>query len=666
MVERVKTEKIIAMLIVTIMIFTIVPLSSVAAEQNQINSIETILLMERDRPEVISRELVRENKHAYRLSEEEAGLDEILFLNSDDTATLYSFSEPVKYMDTTGVIRDKSNALFSSFDIPDYSDKYAYVNSANDIKTYFPKTLSESIGVLLEGNGCQIELVPIGNTATQRKTSSQDSEYKRDYVFYDGVFGKDTTIRYTPTFSGFKEDIILMSNKGNKFSFILRTGGLNAVQNDTEILLTDPKTGEVLALIESVYVFDSYDGGAGPNGTYNNLVNLSILDDSDIEITIIVDSEFLSSPDTKYPVYIDPSVTINTSGSGSSKTIQDCPIYDGTGARALASGSNTFNLVGYVGLVSNVQYGVGRTLMRFPGLLNNAYYQNVPAAQITNVTLYITESSGQSSSATIAAYQYTGASTWVETSANYNNTTWNGYGTLYGSASVGSSGATTMSINITSGVKAWKSNTTYANAGIMLRNITSETSSSYRKDLRATENTSTKPYVSMTFTWYGCKPYYSTTSQTMNCHGYAFWTHNDPQSWYTSADVTYWYSTATLSQKLDRTKQRIEANWLPANFPGGRWENVTSQGTGATLNEKQWLVVMRVGYVNDNTRNVFDYHFWYRTNNGQWSNKHGRAGYSELLPSSDTPSTNSSAGWKLYNYSPFYSSSLIYYRVTMP
>lgn len=655
-----KFHKIGALILATAMIFSLV-VSPASAAQDQNDGIESLSLLEKDRPEAVSKELVKKNHHVYRLSEEEASLCEVFFLNSDSTATLYSFSEPVKYIDSSGHVKDKSNMLFSAFDMPEYSDRYAYVNSANDINTFFPKTLGDSTGVLLEGGGCKIELIPIGDSGVSDKISNNDVDNKTDYIFYNNIFGKGTAIRYSPTFSGFKEEIILQSNSGNKFSFLLKPDGLKAEQIGTSINLVDPKTGESLALVEPVYVYDSFVGKGGAHTTYENEVNLNILNNGDIEITIVIDDTFLSSPDTVYPVYIDPSVTINTSGAGTSKTIQDCPIYNGTGAKALASGSNTYNLVGYVGQ-SGVEYGVGRTLIRFPGLLSNGYYQNVPANLISNVTLYITESSGQSSSATLSAYQYTGSSTWVETSANYNNTTWNGYGTLYGSATIGSSSATTAAINITTGAKAWKSNSTYANAGLMIRNTTSETGTTYRKDLRSTENASSKPYIAMTFTWYGCKPYYETSSNTMNCQGYAFWTHDNPQSWYTNEDVSYWYSTASLSQKLERTRQKIESNWLPINFPNGRWENVTSQGTSASLGDNQWLVVMRVGYVNDR----FDYHFWYRTNNGQWSNKHGTAGDSQLLPSSDTPTTNSSDGWKLYGYSPFYSSSLIYYRVTMP
>lgn len=51
---------------------------------------------------------------------------------------------------------------------------------------------------------------------------------------------------------------------------------------------------------------------------------------------------------------------------------------------------------------------------------------------------------------------------------------------------------------------------------------------------------------------------------------------------------------------------------------------------------------MRIGKQGGN----YDYHYWYRTNDGPWANKHGQTP-SVLLPASDMPTTNSSSGWTL-------------------
>ena len=87
-------------------------------------------------------------------------------------------------------------------------------------------------------------------------------------------------------------------------------------------------------------------------------------------------------------------------------------------------------------------------------------------------------------------------------------------------------------------------------------------------------------------------------------------------------------------------------------------------GIDAELADNQWLVVMRAGYHEDNPLTIADYHFWYRTNTGEWANKHGwRTGTgSELL--NDLPSNDDSSGWELDGYSEFYDSDIIYYVIT--
>lgn len=83
------------------------------------------------------------------------------------------------------------------------------------------------------------------------------------------------------------------------------------------------------------------------------------------------------------------------------------------------------------------------------------------------------------------------------------------------------------------------------------------------------------------------------------------------------------------------TKTRM-TTWLNSNFRG-RWKEVS--GPNVTLASNQWMIVMRIGKQGGN----YDYHYWYRTNDGPWANKHGQTP-SVLLPASDMPTTNSSSG----------------------
>jgi hypothetical protein len=75
-------------------------------------------------------------------------------------------------------------------------------------------------------------------------------------VYYNGVFGKNTAVRYAPLFEGFKEEIVLYENVGNEFRFLLKPNGLKAEMNGKQIDLIDPKTDEVKAEISPIFVYD--------------------------------------------------------------------------------------------------------------------------------------------------------------------------------------------------------------------------------------------------------------------------------------------------------------------------------------------------------------------------------------------------------------------------
>lgn len=89
------------------------------------------------------------------------------------------------------------------------------------------------------------------STSVEKRTESDE----KDYVYYDGVFGNDTSVRYTPTFSGFKEDIILYKNTGNHFNFIIKCGALKMIEENNIVHFIDPQSGEIVATLgESLHV----------------------------------------------------------------------------------------------------------------------------------------------------------------------------------------------------------------------------------------------------------------------------------------------------------------------------------------------------------------------------------------------------------------------------
>lgn len=119
------------------------------------------------------------------------------------------------------------------------------------------------------------------------------------------------------------------------------------VLEDGVIYIRD-ENGADFGLISPTYVYDSFTGDPSLDEsrhfTYNNKFELTRISDGKYELIVIVDEEFLNNPATVYPVIVDPSITINATGSGSSKSILDTPIYNGSGATGTA-GANSLAVV---------------------------------------------------------------------------------------------------------------------------------------------------------------------------------------------------------------------------------------------------------------------------------------------------------------------------------
>ncbi len=93
---------------------------------------------------------------------------------------------------------------------------------------------------------------------------------------------------------------------------------------------------------------------------------------------------------------------------------------------------------------------------------------------------------------------------------------------------------------------------------------------------------------------------------------------------------------------------------------------MTSDGYKAVLKDDEWLICMRAGnYYNKTSKSFeYDYHFWFRANNGKWHNKHGWYYASEYMDDIVDPSNASGAsGWSCGAIKDFYNSKTAYYAI---
>lgn len=370
-------------------------------------------------PEVISAKDIKEKEHANRLFAQETDDYSIVYQNKDGSKTMYYFDEPVKYTDENGTVCDKSTKLSESD-----KDGYAFVSADNNINVYMPEQLDNETGIIVKSGEYTIEMSPVDSDKADVSDIITETENKydeHDIVEYTDVFGVDTTIEYSAQLNGVKENIILDRYNGkNEFSFDVDTNGLVLREEEGYFSIVDDEINEVVGTVSEVILFDSSNGENTivPQGYVTGYTAVQN-DDGRYTITITLDNEWLEN-EAVYPVVIDPTIKINTSGSGSSKTILDAPVYSKKSTTNF--GSYSIGTVGY----QDSTYGAGRLVMRFPGLDSNETYKSLKASEIESVKLYMYEGTGNSGTSTLQVRFSLNDSGWSESSPIYANTKANG------------------------------------------------------------------------------------------------------------------------------------------------------------------------------------------------------------------------------------------------
>lgn len=434
-------------------------------------------------PEVISVKDIKEKEHANRLFAQETDDYSIVFQNKDGSKTMYYFDEPVKYTDENGTVCDKSTKL-SEAD----KDGYAFVSAENDINVYMPEQLDGETGIIVKSNEYTIEMSPVDSDKADVSdiiTETQNKYDEHDIVEYNDVFGKDTMIEYSAQLNGVKENIILDRYNGkNEFSFDVDTNGLSLKDEDGYFSIVDDEKAEIVGTVSEVILFDSSKGENTivPQGYVTGYTAVKNAD-GNYTITITLDNEWLKN-EAVYPVTIDPTIKLSSSGSGSSKTILDAPLYSKKSTTNF--GSYSIGTVGY----QDSTYGAGRLIVRFPGLDSNATYKSLKANEIESAKLYMYEGTGNSGTSTLQVRYSNQTSGWAETKPTYANTS--AGGSVMSTTKISKSGS--YAFDFTKLAVNSKNSKNDIKKGIVITN-TNVTDSSLRRSFYMTEYSSSKPRV---------------------------------------------------------------------------------------------------------------------------------------------------------------------------
>lgn len=415
--------RVISMLIVISMCISILPSSVLAVDDNFFaantgeNMIETEMVEaqlgidKNSVPEIIGHEEALRRNHVGRLYDEEGDdLNKVIFLNKDGSKTMYLFDFPVKYIDENGTIKD------ISLQIEDAENKNGDFKTAdNAAVTTFSAKLSD--GIRLTGNDTSIQLVPvlnagnqnvlsITNTSTSLVTDSNATRVNENTIEYQ--YDDKTTIEYSLTYTGFKEDIVVSEYTGQTtYPFYLYTNGLELKEIENSYYLVDD-TDNIKASIGDIIIFTADER----NNAFGDIVPTTIIESQEYLLNIVVDADYLADPNTTYPIRIDPTIEINYDSSGSA-AIEDITITTNTNY----NGSHTSL---YVGRRSTE--GIARALMRFPGL-NLSGLSNIT---VTSAAVRVRDLMCEDTPLDVSCHVFTG-NVWDANSATWSAVSPNSY-----------------------------------------------------------------------------------------------------------------------------------------------------------------------------------------------------------------------------------------------
>ena len=216
-----------------------------------------------------------------------------------------------------GVLRKltKSTDILFENEVEDYQ----YVNIEGDAKHFFPEKLNEDTGIFMKKDKYTIQFSPvikneknvIQNTKLNQEREEILQEIQKEEIKENQIIYKDKEeniqYKYTSYPSYVKEEIILKkAPERNVFEFVFNLSGmrLETVGTDKSIQIKDKDTNAAVAYIDSPNIKDK-------NGEYRYDVVSYEIEEQENEtylLKVVVNEDYLKSPETEYPVTVDPTV----------------------------------------------------------------------------------------------------------------------------------------------------------------------------------------------------------------------------------------------------------------------------------------------------------------------------------------------------------------------
>ena len=454
-------------------------------------------------------------------------------------------------------------------------------------------------------------------------------------VVYENLFNNNVDIEYSISSGKLKENIVL-NEPSSINSYIMNLsveGVIPKLNEDNSIVFYNAKNEEIF-IIPSPFMMDS-------NDAYSSDIKVELEEINNNYILKLTPSrEWLMDSERQYPLIIDPIVS-----PGNTRTnVQDTYVKKGS-----VDNCNTSGLM-YVGLKNGILHRSYIKYNAFP-IINGV---------IENAMMYITATDNTTTYGPLELYKVN--SNWTSSTI-----TWNNQPTNVSKIYRGTINKNNVYFTVTDVVKEWYRTNNQGqnnNYGFSIRYANEDYVDYNNFYTSESSDTSDRPFLRIIYNYYGCKSVRTIPPTapiaTVNCQGYAFFLDGQnlfPQ--FTEEDSKR-CEQSTIDEALTLVRTRMRT-WLNANFGIGNWRE--QDKCPSSVGTDEWVVCMRVGQ-GWNGKTKFDYHFWYRANNGDWYNKHGYYNASVRATTDSNPSTaNNSSGWSYDTIIGYYSSDTVYYIV---
>jgi len=365
--------------------------------------------------------------------------------NSNEVETENTILEPIFY-------KKMINGRYASFNLNDNEISYS----------------------ILEASGTDKEAI---------KAKDVTAKYKKkdNKIFHKGIF-PDIDLQNIIFGENIKEDLVLNSYDGyHIFKFKLETKLEAETQKDGSIIFRDSNSNIVFELPKPFMTDSNYDDQLGePKRSENVFYELEDLEDGYL-LTVNADQEWLSDPSRKYPVFIDPTTSVNASSDTFVMSAYPTTNYSSSSSKWDAGQGQYVLKTGYYDSTTGTNYA----------FLNHSS-TNFKDMNVTSATFnaYVTHS----------YYATTANGLWLDyvtSSWTPSNVTWNTKPSSINIGKVDVMREQWAKFDVTNIVKEW-ANGTKSNYGFKLH--TNGNGQGYWKKVVSTTNSSLKPYLSVTYT----------------------------------------------------------------------------------------------------------------------------------------------------------------------